>query len=211
MCPISRRDFLKTAGVCVAAGAGLVFLGTRAPAVTLPDISYGEASMTSKVLIAYATRSGSTAEVAAAMGEALAKKGVAVDVKPVRQVTSLNDYRAVVVGSAVRMGAWLPEAVNFVKNNQAQLSRQPVAYFTLHLQNLGDSEEERTQRMAYTAPVRQALAPAIEAFFAGKIELARLSFFERMLSKAMKAVDEDRRDWRKITAWAEELPAAWGL
>ncbi len=211
MSPLSRRDFLKISGVSVAACAGLVFLGTRAPAVTLPDVSYGEANMTSKVLIAYATKSGSTAEVAAAMGEALGKLGVAVDVKPVKDVTRLDDYRAVVLGSAVRMGAWLPEAANFVKNNPAHLSRLPVAYFTVHLQNLGDSEEERTLRTAYTAPVRQVLAPTTEAFFAGKMELARLSFFERMLSKAMKAVDEDRRDWGKITAWAEGLPVALGL
>lgn len=66
-------------------------------------------------------------------------------------------------------------------------------------------------RSTYTAPVRQMQPPAAEAFFAGKMELARLSFFERTLSKAMKAVDEDRRDWKQINAWTESLPTTLGL
>ena len=66
--------------------------------------------MNDRILVTYATRAGSTAEVAAACAETLAARGYAVDVKPVKEKTQLTGYSAVVLGSAIRMGDWLPEA-----------------------------------------------------------------------------------------------------
>ncbi len=161
--------------------------------------------MDNKILIVYASKCGSTGEVAQAIGQSLCDKGATVDVRPVKTVTSVDGYRAVVVGSAIRMGQWLPEAVEFLKKNQARLSRIPTAFFTVHIQNVDDSPESQAARAAYAAPVRQLVTPSAEAFFAGKIELARMSFFDRLISQAIKAQDRDLRDWDKIRGWGQSI------
>nr|HQD26703.1 flavodoxin domain-containing protein [Methanoculleus thermophilus] len=65
--------------------------------------------MAERILVAYATRYGSTADVAEAIGDELRKSGADVDVKPVGEVRDLSLYRAAVIGSPIYMGKWLPE------------------------------------------------------------------------------------------------------
>lgn len=165
--------------------------------------------MTDRILVTYATRAGSTVEVAAAIGEALSGRGFSVDVKPVKEKPPVEGYQAVVIGSAIRMGNWLPAAVNFIKDNQAQLSRVPTAFFTVHMLNRGEDEASRQARQAYTATVRQILAPVDEAFFSGKMDYSRLSFLDRTIAKAVEKQTDSRagdfRDWGKIRAWAQGL------
>jgi menaquinone-dependent protoporphyrinogen oxidase len=161
--------------------------------------------METRMLITYAGKSGSTAGVAQAVAEALKANGTGVDVKPVKEITGLDGYRAVIAGSAVRFGAWLPEMVAFVKQHQAKLSQLPVAIFTVHILNLDDNEESRRQRQAYTAPVRALIEPLDEAFFAGKVDLSQLSLSARLMARAAHAPVGDLRDWTAIRAWAERL------
>ena len=159
--------------------------------------------MNNGILIAYATKCGSTGEVAQVIAKSLGEKGATVDVRPVKSVTSLDGYQAVVIGSAIRMGKWLPEAVAFVRQHQSRLGQIPTAFFTVHMLNVADDPKSQAAREAYVAPVHQLLTPSAEAFFAGKIELARMNLFDRLISKAMKAADQDLRDWNKIRTWAE--------
>ena len=161
--------------------------------------------MNKRMLVTYATRAGSTVEVAAAIGEVIAARGFEVDIKPVKEKPSLDGYQAVLVGSAIRMGNWLPEAVEFVKKNQEALNQMPVALFTVHMLNREDDEESRANRLAYLKGVRPLLPSAEEAFFAGKFDMSRLSFLDRMISKAVKAMDEDCRDWEEIRGWAQTV------
>ncbi len=163
-----------------------------------------------KILVLFATKCGSTAEVAQAIGQALSERGAAVEVKPIKKAGSLDGYQAVVIGSAIRMGNWLPEAVNFVKSQQESLHRLPTAFFSVHLLNIEDTPEARKNREAYTAPVREILQPAAEAFFAGKMDLTRLSFVEKLMAKATNSVTADQRDWQAIHTWAVETGARLG-
>ncbi len=207
----TRRQFLKLAGVTLGGAAlacsGLTYLGTLTPNPKIIQTNCGgNSKMDSRILIAYASKCGSTGEVAQAIGQSLCDKGALVDVRPVKAVTSVDGYRAILVGSAIRMGQWLPEAVDFLKKNQARLSQMPTAFFTVHMHNVDDSSESQTARATYVAPVRQLVTPSAEAFFAGKIELARMSFFDRLITQAIKSKDEDLRDWPKIRAWAQGLP-----
>lgn len=163
--------------------------------------------MNRRILITYATRAGSTAEVAAAIGETLSARGYVVDVKPVKQKPDLTGYAAIVMGSAIRMGNWLPEAVDFVKRNQSALNQVPVALFTVHMLNIGDDETSRTARLAYLNAVRPLLNNAEEVYFEGKMDFSRLSFLDRMIARMVGAVEADRRDWDRIRGW---VPAALG-
>lgn len=167
--------------------------------------------MPARLLIAYATKSGATAEIADAMGQTLQAAGFTVDVLPVQQVLSLTGYSAAVVGSAVRVGKWLPQALAFLRAHQEDFRHIPTAIFTVHALWVGDDEESQRNRAAYTNPVREIVSPVTEAFFAGRIELSRLSFMERLMTRAVKAVEADRRDWEAIAAWAESLSRALGL
>ena len=94
--------------------------------------------MSNRVLVTYATRTRSTAEVAKAISEVLTTRGFAVDVKPVKEKPSLDGYHGVILGSAIRMGAWLPEMIKFIRDNQAKLNEVPTAIFTVHMLNTGN-------------------------------------------------------------------------
>jgi menaquinone-dependent protoporphyrinogen oxidase len=206
---VSRRNFLKIAGLAlggtVLACSGAGFLATRQPATHFVQTNCEGETMNAKILIAYASKCGSTGEVAEAMAEALCAQGASVAVKLAKDVTGLDGYNRVIIGSAIRMGQWLPAATNLVEAQQAMLAKLPTAIFSVHLTNLGDADTDRQARAAYTAPVRQLITPQAEGFFAGKMELAKLAFLDRMISKAMKAQDQDQRDWNAIRAWAETL------
>ncbi len=82
----------------------------------------------SKILVAYATNAGTTADVAQMIGSELGVDGVQVEVRRLEEVTSLDPYTAVVVGAPMIMG-WHKAATKFVKKHQQALSRLPVAYF----------------------------------------------------------------------------------
>lgn len=163
--------------------------------------------MNEKILIAYATKCGSTAEIGEAIAAELARLGQNVNLRQVQNVLSLDGYTRVVIGSAVRMGAWLPEAVRFVEQFKPALMNVPLFFFSVHMLNLGADEASRAARLAYTAPLRQLVLPHEEVFFAEKIELAKMNFVDRLLSKAMHAADQDLRNWDAIRAWAQSLAA----
>ena len=163
--------------------------------------------MSKKILVTYATRAGSTAEVAEAIGKTLAAKGVTVDVLPIKKVTDLTSYQAVVIGSAVRFGQWLPEAVKFVELNNTVLGQKSTAFFAVHIMNLGEDEASRKARLAYLAPARKLIMPKAEAFFAGSGNPSKLSFLERTIGRMVKSPEGDLRDWKAINAWAEGLPS----
>lgn len=161
--------------------------------------------MSKKTLVAYVTRGGSTAEIASVIATTLSAQGAEVDLLPLNQVTDLKDYQAVVLGSAVRMSQWLPDAMKFVEQHQAQLSQVPTAFFAVHLMNIRDDEASRRSRQAYLDPIRKLVSPQKEAFFAGVGDWKKVSFVDGLIGKAVKAPEGDFRDWQAIQAWAEDL------
>ena len=161
--------------------------------------------MDKKYLVTYATKLGSTTEIARVIGKTISQKGIMVDVTPIQNVTTISNYAKIIIGSAVRMGSWLPEAMNFVKKQQNHLKNIPTAIFTVHILNQGDDPESEKERLAYTIPIREIVAPKTEAFFPGKIDSAELSFLERLLFKAVKSPSGDFRNWEEIQDWAKHL------
>ncbi len=207
----NRRDFLKIGcGAAVTAAlacGGVGYFATQPPTIAELDTSLKGIQPMNKILVTYATRAGSTVDVAKTIGETLNATGASVDVRPVKNVTTLQGYDAVVLGSAIRMGHWLPEAVDFVTSNQAQLSQRPTVLFTVHLLNIDDDDKSRAAREAYTAPVRQLVAPRGEVFFAGKMDFSKLSFLDGTIAKMVGGSERDLRNWDAIRGWAQGLPA----
>ena len=205
---ITRRRFLGLLGGAIGAASlgccGLAVLGTRQPGIELQRSNCGGEAM-NKVLVAYATKAGSTGEVAEAIGQALCAGGVAAEVKPVKEVSDVSGYSGVVVGSAIRMGSWLPEAVKFVEAHTAALETIPVAYFQVSSFLKEDTPEKRQEAATYLGAVRALVEPVSEGLFAGKIDYSKLSFFDRTIAKMVGSAEGDWRDWDAIRAWADGL------
>ncbi len=205
---ITRRRFIGllggAAGMGVLTCCGLGALATARPHVEYPESTCGGDTV-GRILIAYASRAGSTGEVAEAIGQVLCAGGVSVDVRLAKEVSDLGGYSAVVVGSAIRMGRWLPEAVRFVEQHQDALKTMPVAYFQVSGFLKEDTPERRQEAATYLAPVRALVTPVSEGLFAGKMDYSKLSFFDRTIARMVGSVEGDWRDWDAIRAWAEGL------
>lgn len=169
--------------------------------------TYGENKpASSKILVAYATRAGSTAEVADAIAKKLAQGGVTVDVLSVKDVRTLNGYRAVVLGSAIRADKVLPEISSFVKANKKELQKMPTAYFVVCMTLREDTPEKRKKADSYLDPLRAEIKPVDIGLFAGKMNYSKLSFTEKIIIKNVVKVPEgDFRNWPEINSWAEKL------
>lgn len=109
------------------------------------------------------------------------------------------------MGSAVRAGQWLPEAVKFVESHAAELARVRTAFFSVHMMNTATDEKSRRAREAYTARVRALVRPDVEAFFTGRMKMSQLSFGERMVCRIFGAHDADLRNWPAIHGWGAGL------
>ncbi|NJN93868.1 MAG: hypothetical protein HC875_07145 [Anaerolineales bacterium] len=71
-----------------------------------------------KVLVTYASKYGSTAEIAEVIGKELTKREYEVEVKPIAKAGSLDEYDGFVIGSALYAGGWLKEAAKFLRSHQ---------------------------------------------------------------------------------------------
>ena len=167
--------------------------------------------MSNKILVTYATCTGSTVGVAEAIGSTLSEAGALVDVLPMRDVKDLSAYRAVVAGSAIQDKKWLPEALQFVQMQRAELSRKPFAAFlvcmTLAMRN---GENYRPFVADFMAPVRALVKPVSEGLSAGALDIPKVpSLRDRLMFRLSVLFDiwseGDHRDWAAIRAWANEL------
>jgi menaquinone-dependent protoporphyrinogen oxidase len=167
--------------------------------------------MSSKILVTYASRTGSTAGVAEAIGKTLSEGGAQVDVLPMQEVNDLSPYSAVVAGSAIQNKQWLPEAMQFLKTHRAKLATKPFAAFlvcmTLAMPN---GEKYRPAVAEFLTPVRAQVRPVSEGLFAGALDIRKIpSFGDRLkfrISVLLGAWSEgDHRDWNAIHSWATGL------
>jgi menaquinone-dependent protoporphyrinogen oxidase len=172
--------------------------------------------MSNKILVTYASRAGSTAGVAEAIGKTLGENGAQVDVLPMKDVKDLAPYRAVVAGSAIRGAKWLPEAIQFMQTHQTALSRKPFASFmvciTLAMPN---GENYRDGLKDWLKSVRELVRPISEGFFAGALDFSKLPITPNtLLMRVAVALGifplGDHRDWQAIRAWASDLSARLG-
>ena len=164
--------------------------------------------MTNKpILIAYATRAGSTKEVAQFIAQSLIEHGASVEVQPAAAIAELKPYSAVILGSAIRAGRWLPEAVEFVKQHKPDLEKLPLVYFLVCATMSEDTPENHDKVLAYLKPVRALLEPLEIGLFAGKLDETTLGFFAKLVVKAMRKEQGDWRDWEAVQDWAGKIYA----
>jgi menaquinone-dependent protoporphyrinogen oxidase len=190
--------------------------------------------MQTRVLVAYTSNAGSTAEVAEFVARELRSEEVSVEVRRVGEVTDAGAYGAVVVGGPMMMG-WHAEAVSFLEQHQQELSQVPVACFmtALSLTQTPDGTDDLpvfvdpalakppkdSARLSYKerfATTSSYLQPILEkapkvrpvsvAFFGGKLDFGKLNLFQRaFVGLVVGARQGDFRNWTAIRSWTRGL------
>jgi menaquinone-dependent protoporphyrinogen oxidase len=165
-----------------------------------------EITMSVSVLVGYATRYGSTQEVAEAVASTLRECGLAVDIQPMRQVRTLAEYNAVVLGAALYMFRWHKDARRFLSRHRQALAERPVAVFALGpTHDPHDEQEWQDSRAQLDKELAKFpwFTPVDLKMFGGEYDPAKLRFPINLLAGAEPA--SDLRDWAAIRAWASSL------
>ena len=169
--------------------------------------------MSDAILVTYATRYGSTQEVAERVAATLRESALQVDVQAARQVRTLEGYRSVVLGAPLYIGHWLKDAHRFLGRFQEGLVQRPVAVFSLGPTRLQEMEasDVRTQ-LDQELNKYPWLKPVAAELFGGKYDPTTLRFPDNLLaiipaSPLHGAPASDARDWEEIRAWTTNLAA----
>lgn len=157
-----------------------------------------------KVLVGYATKHSSTAEIAQALAAAIGHLGFDVEVRSVARVDHPEYYDAFVLGSAVYAGHLILEWENFIQSNVSLLRSRPVWLFSTG--PIGDPPfpKDETPRMAEVAELIGAREHCV---FGGKVDPNDLNLVERLLSHVVRAKPGDYRDWEHVIEWANHIGA----
>jgi menaquinone-dependent protoporphyrinogen oxidase len=158
------------------------------------------------VLVVYASRTGSAREVAVEIADRLREHGLAAEVRLLTGAEDVSGYDDVVVGSALYSGAWLPEATEFVRRNEAALAERRVWTFTVgrrcdatrrRRENWGDSRE--------IAEIHRAIVPLSHHFFPAITDPAALSRRQRVRLRSLSGGYGDFRKRPEVLAWSNTV------
>lgn len=166
-----------------------------------------------KVLVSVASKHGATAEIAEelgkALGEMLRERGIGngdevVDVLPAEEVSSVDDYDAVVLGSAVYAGHWLKPARELAERHADALAERPAWLFSSG--PIGDPPKPEEDPVD-AAGILETTGAREHRVFARKLDKRALGFGERAVVLALRAPEGDFRDREAIRDWAREIAA----
>lgn len=213
---MTRREFMITGSVMVGAGACFLAPGSG---ILLPSKAHAakvdfyegkcgdEKNMGKRVLVVYASKYGSTGGVADAIGKELCSKDVASDVVLIKNADNIRSYQGAIIGSAIYMGKWMSEAIDFVKENRDVLCNVPVAYFHVGM-TLARHPEKRAEVLSYVDPILKAvpeIKPVGIGTFAGAMDYNNLSWINKKILRSKGTPEGDFRDWNAIRSWAMDI------
>lgn len=172
--------------------------------------------MTEKILVTYATKYGSTRGVAEAIAQELQTKGHCVDLAPARDVRSLDEYHAVILGSPLYIGNILGDASRFLSRFKNKLMNLPVAFFVLGPleKNAKDMADVQVQMDSLLNNKFSWFKPVVVEIFTGAMDMDKFRFPDSLLKLMPASRDNelfrtyDGRDWDAVRAWADNLPEA---
>lgn len=155
-----------------------------------------------KILVAVASRHGSTREIAEAVAEGLRAARFSVDVADPDDVETLDPYGAVLVGSSVYVGRWAASARAMVDRLAPALSVRPLWLFSSGPVGnppfpAGDPEE--------VAGLVVRLRARGHRTFSGRLDRGGLALAERAVVSLIQAEHGDFRSWRDVQEWAQEV------
>jgi menaquinone-dependent protoporphyrinogen oxidase len=160
--------------------------------------------MTTDVLVAYGSKRGSTKEIAEAIGETLGEMGLSVDVVPALHVDLISRYDAVVLGGALYMTRWHPDARRFGRRFARAMATRPVWLFSSGpLDHSAETKEIPPVR--FVARLGERIGARGHATFGGRLAPDATGFPAAAMARKMAG---DFRDFDQIRAWATEIGQA---
>jgi len=161
------------------------------------------------VLVAVASRHGSTLEmgryIADALEQADPESELRADLQAVESVTDLAAYDAVVLGSAVYAGHWLRSARDLVDRYETELQQLPLWLFSSG--PVGDPPRPNEDPVEVAA-ISSRLAAREHRLFSGRLDPAELGLTEKALVKLVRAKEGDYRSWSEMASWATSIAVA---
>lgn len=155
------------------------------------------------ILVATASKHSSTLGIAEAIAAELRVMRFDIDVRAIDPSLDVGSHDAVILGSAVYMGKWLPEATAFVQRNRERLTTVPVWLFSSG--PLGKDDPKPKGDPSDLDDLISATGAREHRIFDGKLDHGKLGVVERLTVKLVKAPDGDFRDWEAIRDWAREI------
>lgn len=169
--------------------------------------------MSDTILVTYATRYGSTREVAETVAEVLTTAAIDVRLESVGDVgdADVGGCAAVVVGTPFYLGSPLKEVTAFLERHEATLRQKPVALFALGPVRADDDLAAARAQLDGMTAKHPWLKPVAATMFVGKYDPTHLRLRDRLVTlppaSPLHAVEaHDDRDWESIRAWAAALP-----
>jgi menaquinone-dependent protoporphyrinogen oxidase len=161
-----------------------------------------------KVLVAYASKRGSTAEIARSVAETLRAAGLDVDCAETGDVAGVEGYDAVVLGSAVYMKRWRGDAKRFLRRNRKALAQRPFWIFSSGPvgEPKPDADESWNEPRKIVAQAEQ-LGARGHVVFGGRVPAEPHGPIEKAMVESTPPEHRDKRDWDEIRAWAERVAA----
>ncbi|HEX6222753.1 MAG TPA: flavodoxin domain-containing protein [Acidimicrobiia bacterium] len=156
----------------------------------------------SRILVSAGSRHGATLEIAEQIAAVLREWGNEVDVADPDQVTSLDGYDVVVLGSAVYAGHWVENARRLADLVAESKPRPETWLFSSG--PVGDPPVP-TEHAVDVSDILHATEARDHRLFGGKIDKSKLSFGEKAILIAVRAPEGDYRDWDEITAWSKDI------
>jgi len=158
-----------------------------------------------KVLVCAASKYGATSEIAQAVADVMAGRGCEVTVLPPEKVGAVEEFDAVVLGSAVYMGQWMKPARELAERSASALAARQVWLFSSG--PIGEPAKPADDPVDVTK-ILQATKARDHQIFTGKLVKKHLSFPDRALVSAIRAQEGDFRDWAEIRDWATGIADA---
>ncbi|HEX5374894.1 MAG TPA: flavodoxin domain-containing protein [Solirubrobacterales bacterium] len=159
-----------------------------------------------KVLVAYASKRGSTAEIAATVAKTLSEAGLEVDCLTSDEVSDVSPYDAVVLGSAVYMKRWRGDAKHFLRKHSKQIAERPLWVFSSG--PVGDPDQEENPDWLEPPKIVkkvEKLGARDHVVFGGRLPAEPHGPMEKAMVTGVPVEFRDRRDWDQIRSWAEEI------
>lgn len=160
--------------------------------------------MNGRILVAYATRAGSTEGIAEAVAEVIRDAGYDVDLSLFNSDLMPDAYDAVILGGPIYMGM-MREVEEYVRAHHAALETRFKAAFAVGMSFVEDDEGKQAAAREALNKAITPLEPAHLGFFAGRTDPAKLSFLQRVALKIVSSPIGDFRDYGVIRVWAQEV------
>jgi menaquinone-dependent protoporphyrinogen oxidase len=158
------------------------------------------------VLVTYASKHGSTAEIARAIAASLRGQDLDADCVEVAHVESLDRYDALVLGSAVYAKRWRGEARRFLHRHGEELEALPFWIFSSGPVGPPDKDPDPEWIEPHKVVAEaERLGVRGHVVFGGR--LPESGFTARAMARNTPEEFQDRRDWEAIDAWARSVAA----